>query len=217
MSSFRKQNPLADTEQRYNFICPNCSGNFSIQLDRIPPVQARFRCPHCKEPMDFPSRDEARKHIRLQGERKKVSAPAPASDPAEPAAPENSPEATDAEHLRFRLDKPGFESDVFDRKGIRNLIRTREVLETDWIRVDDSEPVAAGDLPYLKSLFNLAQAQRIQPPVCCRTHTENVAFFRCHDSGRPLCEKCAPEKKFGGATIRVCLHCGGTAQDIHAA
>ncbi len=147
MRSFRKHNLLADTEQRYNFICPNCSGNFSIQIDRIPPVQARFRCPHCNEPMDFPSRDEARKHIRLQAEVKGVSPPAPASaspDPAEPAAPDNSPEATAAEQLRFRLDKPGFESDVFDRKGIRNLIRTREVLETDWIRVDDSGPVAAG-------------------------------------------------------------------------
>ncbi len=93
--------------------------------------------------MDFPSRDEARKHIRLQAEVKGVSPPAPASaspDPAEPAAPDNSPEATAAEQLRFRLDKPGFESDVFDRRGIRNLIRTREVLETDSIRVDDSGP-----------------------------------------------------------------------------
>jgi len=211
---------LADTEQRYNFICPNCSGNFSIQIDRIPPVQARFRCPHCNQPMDFPSRDEARKHIRLQAEVKGVSPPAPASaspDPAEPPAPDNSPEPTAAGQSRFRIDKPGFESDVFDRRGIRNLIRTREVLETDWIRVDDSEPVAAGDLPYLKSLFSLAKAQRVQPPACCRTHTEKVAFFRCHDDARPLCEQCAPEKKFGGAIIRVCLHCGGTAQDIHAA
>jgi predicted Zn finger-like uncharacterized protein len=220
MRSFRRQNPLADTEQRYNFTCPNCSGNFLIQLDRIPPVQARFRCPHCNEPMDFPSREEARMHIRLQAEGKGVSAPAPASvtpDPAGLPASDNSPEATAAEGLRFRIDKPGFESDVFDRTGVRNLIRTREVLETDRIQVDDSDPVPASDLPYLKSLFSLAKAQRVQPPTCCRTHTEKVAFFRCHDSGRPLCEKCAPEKKFGGATIRVCLHCGGTAQDIHAA
>ena len=59
--AFWGENPLADADQRYNFVCPSCSGNFSIQLDRIPPVQARFRCPHCKEPMDFPSREEARR------------------------------------------------------------------------------------------------------------------------------------------------------------
>ena len=59
---------MADAGQRYNFLCPNCSGNFSIQIERIPPVQARFRCPHCKEPMDFPSRDEARELIRQQAE-----------------------------------------------------------------------------------------------------------------------------------------------------
>src|SRR6266540_7094812 len=128
--------------------------------------------------MDFPSRDEARKHIRLQAEVKGVSPPAPASaspDPAEPPAPDNSPEPTAAGQSRFRIDKPGFESDVFDRRGIRNLIRTREVLETDRIQVDDSGPVPAGDLPYLKSLFNLANAQEVRPPVCCRAPTEKVA------------------------------------------
>ena len=118
------------------------------------------------------------------------------------------------EGLRFRVEKPGFQTDVFDRRGIRNLIRTREVLETDRIRVDESTPVSAGDLPYLKSLFALAREQQAQPPACCRTHTDKVAFFRCHNSGRPLCEDCAPEKKFGGQTIRVCQHCGGTATDL---
>jgi hypothetical protein len=119
--------------------------------------------------------------------------------------------------MRFRVNKPGFESDVYDRRGIRNLIRTREVLETDRIRVDDKQAVPAADVPYLKSLFSLGRSLKTQPPTCCRTHTERVAFFRCHDSGRPLCEECAPEKKFGGSTLRVCLHCGGTAQDIHSA
>jgi predicted Zn finger-like uncharacterized protein len=217
---------LPEPEQRYNFICPNCSGNFSIQLERIPPVQARFRCPHCKEPMDFPSREEARKHIRLQAEAaaaaSKHDAAPKAAEPAQPTQPKPPPAASatsffTAEGLRFRLEKPGFQSDVFDRKDIRNLIRTREILETDRIRVEDGESVIAGDLTYLRSLFNLAKAQKVQPPACCRTHTDRVAFFRCHDTGRPLCEPCAPEKKFGGQTIRVCQHCGGTAVDLHMA
>jgi len=232
---------LADVDERYKFICPNCSGSFSIQINRIPPVQARFRCPHCKQPMDFPSRDEARQHIGLQsqGEASAVAEKTPASGgPAPPpratasavarkaptsGGPAPPPPAAVAlldeaasptEGLRFRVEKPGFESDVYDRRGIRNLIRTREILETDPIRVDDKDAVPAADLPYLKSLFSLGRAQKTQPPPCCRTHTDKVAFFRCHDSGRPLCEQCATEKKFGGSTLRVCSHCGATAEDL---
>jgi predicted Zn finger-like uncharacterized protein len=211
---------LADADQRYNFLCPNCSGNFSIQLERIPPVQARFRCPHCREPMDFPSRDEARELIRRQsGEVKPVPAPASPANPgagAKTAAapPLSGQSAPTPGGLRFVVEKPGFESDVFDRRGIRNLIRTGEVVETDLVRVDEGGPVPAESLPILKSLFNLARSQPSQPPRCCRTHTDKVAFFRCHDTGRPLCEKCAEEKKFGGQTLRVCQHCGGTAEDL---
>jgi predicted Zn finger-like uncharacterized protein len=214
---------LPDPDHRYNFLCPNCSGNFSIQLDRIPPVQARFRCPHCKQPMDFPSRDEARELIGRQamGGKEVVAGAAPASKgPANvtsAAPPVSSGSTSPAEGVRFRVDKPGFQADIFDRRGIRNLIRTGEVVENDRLRVDDSGPVSAGSLTYLKSLFSLAKGQRGQPPPCCRTHTDRVAFFRCHDSGRPLCEQCAPEKKFGGTTIRVCQHCGGTATDLHPA
>ncbi len=217
---------MSEPEPRYNFICPNCSGNFAMQLDRIPPVQARFRCPHCKEPMDFPSREEARRHLLLQARPAAPahdSRPAPAPEasrkPAEPASPgQPAPSPTSfaaTEGLRFWVEKPGFQSDVFDRKDIRNLIRTREVRETDLIRMENMPAMPAGDLPYLKPLFSLARAQNVAPPVCCRTHTERVAFFRCHDTGRPLCEPCAPEKKFGGQTIRVCQHCGGTAVDLH--
>ena len=211
---------MADADQRYNFLCPNCSGNFSIQLERIPPVQARFRCPHCREPMDFPSRDEARELIRRQsGGIKPVTAPArPANASAAIKAPATPPasgsSAPSPGGVRFHVDKPGFESDVFDRRGIRNLIRTGEVVETDLVRVDESGPVPAESLPVLKSLFNLARSQASQPPRCCRTHTDKIAFFRCHDTGRPLCEKCAEEKKFGGQTLRVCQHCGGTAEDL---
>jgi predicted Zn finger-like uncharacterized protein len=211
---------LADADQRYNFLCPNCSGNFSIQLERIPPVQARFRCPHCREPMDFPSRDEARELIRRQsGEVKPVPAPASSANPGAgvktaAAPPLSGQSAPTPGGLRFVVEKPGFESDVFDRRGIRNLIRTGEVVETDLVRVDEGGPVPAESLPILKSLFNLARSQTGQPPRCCRTHTDKVAFFRCHDTGRPLCEKCAEEKKFGGQTLRVCQHCGGTAEDL---
>ena len=197
---------MADADQRYNFLCPNCGGNFSIQLDRIPPVQARFRCPHCKEPMDFPSREDARDRIHHQTEIGSVTAAEASTAPAGSVPSSGGG--------RFRVEKAGFQTDVFDRRGIRNLIRTGEVAETDRIRVDDSEPVLARDVPFLKSLFSLAKDQRAQPPPCCRTHTDRVAFFRCHDTGRPLCEPCAPEKKFGGSTIRVCQHCGGTASDL---
>jgi predicted Zn finger-like uncharacterized protein len=227
---------LADTDQRYNFICPKCSGSFSIQIERIPPVQARFRCPHCKEPMDFPSREEARAYVRLQAETASVTSPmAAASLPAgnvgaiaSPAAPPRTAARParetpilgdgtgEGQATRFRIEKAGFQSDVFDRRGLRNLIRTGEVVKTDRVRVDDSAPVSAGDLPYLISLFKMAEEQRVRPPACCRTHTEQVAFFKCNDTNRPLCEKCAPEKKFGGQTIRVCQHCGGTATDLVA-
>jgi hypothetical protein len=194
--------------------------------------------------MDFPSRDEARQHIGLQsqGGASAVAEKAPTSGvPAPPptatasavarktpasGVPAPSPPAAVAlldesasptEGVRFRVEKPGFETDVFDRRGIRNLIRTREILETDPIRVDDAEAVPAARLRYLRSLFSLGKAQKTQPPPCCRTHTDKVAFFRCHDSGRPLCEECSPDKKFGGSTIRVCLHCGGTADETPTA
>jgi predicted Zn finger-like uncharacterized protein len=213
---------LADADQRYNFLCPNCSGSFSIQIERIPPVQARFRCPHCREPMDFPSRDEARELIGRQSGGVKVGA-SPARPAVEsavsrvPAPPPASSESDPSSAAAFRVEKAGFESDVFDRRGIRNLIRTGEVVEGDRVRVNDSEAVVAESLPYLKSLFNLAKGQKGKPPRCCRTHPDRIAFFRCHDSGRPLCEECSPDKKFGGSTIRVCLHCGGTADETPTA
>ena len=205
---------MAEADQRYNFLCPNCSGSFSIQLERIPPVQARFRCPHCREPMDFPSRDEARELVRRQSGGIKRPTTDSAGVPVPGASLAAGESAPSPGGVRFRVEKRGFESDVFDRRGIRNLIRTGEVVETDLVRVDEAESVPAESLPVLKSLFNLARSQTTQPPSCCRTHTDQVAFFRCHDTGRPLCEKCAEEKKFGGQTLRVCQHCGGSAEDL---
>ena len=233
---------MADADLSYSFTCPNCSGTFSILLERIPPVQARFRCPHCKQPMDFPSREEARVYARLQGESAPPPEPKPNPVPPPPPPPESpkvaprpaAPTSTGTarkstsapresatasidqppDSARFRVDKTGFEEDEYDRRAIRNLIRTGEVGENDWIRVDLGKPVRAGDLPYLKSLFGLRKTTKAQPPVCCRTHTDKVAFFKCHNTQRPLCEDCAQEKKFGGTTIRVCQHCGGSADEL---
>lgn len=206
---------MAASGLSYSFTCPGCRGSFSIELERIPPVQARFRCPSCKQPMDFPSRDEARVYASL-AQRGETPAP-PGGRPSAPAgapktdAPTGAPQG---EGTRFRIEKPGFESDVFDRRGVRNLIRAGELKDGDRIRVDDADPVLAGDLPYLKSLFALRKTARVSPPVCCRTHTDRVAFFKCNESARPLCEDCGPAKKFGATTIRVCQHCGGTASDL---
>ncbi len=210
-----RRKPLNDAEQYYIFTCPTCSGNLSILLERIPPVQARFRCPHCKEPMDFPSREEARVYARLQTQ--KAEAAASRAQPRETATEEEGGVGFPGANARFRLEKPGFEMDLYDRRAIRNLIRTGELLETDSIHVDGGEPVLAGDQPYLRSLFSLRRASTAKPPICCRTHTDKVAFFKCRESGRPLCEDCAPERKFGGTKIRVCNHCGQSAGEFSQA
>jgi len=204
----------AEEGLKYTFTCPSCNGNFSIALEKIPPVQARFRCPHCQKPMDFPSRDEARVYARLQAKsgRPPDTPKAARETAAAPAAAEESSGGT-----RFQVQKSGFEKDVYDRRGMRNLIRTAAIDESDLVRVDDAEPVRAGTLPYLKSLFALRKQARGTPLPCCPTHTEKVAFFQCLDTARPLCEECAPEKKFGATSIRVCQHCGGTAGEVASA
>jgi predicted Zn finger-like uncharacterized protein len=220
---------LTESDLHYTFTCPSCSGNFSILLDRIPPVQARFRCPHCQQPMDFPSREEARVYARLQ-----VQNTAAAPDPPPPADPPESPPARTkapawipppagslapdppdaAAAQRFRVEKQGFENDIFDRRGIRNLIRTEEVAETDFVSVNEASAIPAADVPYLKSLFKLRATSAVTPPPRCRTHTEKLAFYKCQDTARPLCEECAPEKKYGNSILHVCAHCGGTAQEL---
>lgn len=215
---------MSDAELRYTFTCPNCKGNFSITLDRVPPVQARFRCPHCKKPMDFPSRDEARVYARLQKQEAAAGGKGPETpvpDDATPvpaaAAAVVSESAQPPENARFKVLKHGYEDDVFDRRGLRNLIRTGAVTEHDRLSVNDGEGSPAGELPYLKSLFGLRKTSTAEPPPCCRTHPDKVAFFQCTTSARPLCEDCAPEKKFGGTIIRVCSHCGGTAAELSSA
>ena len=83
---------MNDSELRYSFSCPNCAGTFSISLAKIPPVQARFSCPKCGKAMDFPSREEARVYISLQGS---GTASAPAQpEPGPEAEPAPSPRTT---------------------------------------------------------------------------------------------------------------------------
>lgn len=218
---------MTDSEPHYTFTCPNCNGSYSILLERIPQVQARFRCPSCTQPMDFPSREEARVYARLQAQGA-GAAVAPPEDsrtvsPAEtlpPPSPPDSPaplapEAGDNGAVpRFRVEKAGFESDLFDRRGIRTLIRTGELTEQDRVSVDDAAAVPAGTLSLLKSLFKLRETSSVTPPARCRTHLDRVAFFKCQDSSRPLCEECAPERKYGQTVLRVCQHCGGTAAEL---
>ena len=217
---------MSDAGLRYTFTCPSCSGNYSILLERVPPVRARFRCPHCNQPMDFPSRDEARVYARLQEESEVAVAvggtdppPVPVEAPRPAAAPrpvEASPGEAggDTAGRSFRIEKQGFENDVFDRRGIRNLIRTGEVSEQDFVSVDGAAPTPAGQVAFLKSLFKLRSTSTVTPPPRCRTHTDLLAFYKCQDTARPLCEDCAPEKKFGSAIARVCSHCGGTATEL---
>ena len=247
---------MNDSDLRYAFVCPSCSSSFSISLDRIPPVQARFSCPKCGKPMDFPSRDEARVYMRLQAEggapipppqaaapqtgaaqaaAAKPAAPprpaapdppaaAPRSDPAPaarpappPPRPVEPPDAPAAAEKTYTVDGKGFERDVFDRRAMRTLIRTFAVNEKDWVSVGGAVAARASEIPELKSLFELRKTARATPPPVCRAHTEVVAHYVCADSSRPLCEDCAPEKKFGGTSLRVCDHCGGTAKNLHEA
>jgi predicted Zn finger-like uncharacterized protein len=222
---------LNDSDLRYTFACPSCSGSFSIGLDKIPPVQARFSCPKCGKPMDFPSREEARVYVRLQAQGGAAAAdPPPAAEPERAAAPERPPEPppkprprpepvapeaqTPAADKQYEVDKKGFENDVYDRRAMRNLIRTGAVNEFDQIRVGQGEAVRAADLPELRSLFELRKTAKTEPPPVCRKHTDRVAFYTCVDTARPICEECAEEKKFGGTSVRVCNHCGGNAQEI---
>jgi hypothetical protein len=167
--------------------------------------------------MDFPSRDEARVYARLQA--KEASKERAEQDPASStvAAPgsEMSPEARAAEK-RFSVERKGFEGDVYDRRGMRDLIRTGEIVESDRVRIDDGEPTAAREVSDLKALFDLKKKSTVTPPLRCRSHTDRMAHFVCPETERPLCDECAQEKKFGGTSIRVCAHCGGPAREMVA-
>ncbi len=205
---------MNESDLRYTFACPNCAESLSIPLAKIPPVQARFGCPKCGKQMDFPSRDEARVYAMLQGgggASAREAEPLQAAAPKAPSAPAEAPLA--AEKL-YRVEKKGFENDAYDRRGMRNLIRTSGLTEADSVRLGDDAPRRAGDVPELKSLFELRKGNRAVPPPVCRKHTDLVAYYTCTDTDRPLCEGCASERKFGGTSVRVCEHCGGTVSEV---
>jgi hypothetical protein len=162
--------------------------------------------------MDFPSRDEARVYARLKAQ-DAARREAPAAGGQGPAEATETGETT-AAGKRFSVEKKGFEGEVYDRRSIRDLIRTGELLEQDRVRVGEGEPVSASEVPELKPLFDLKKKSSLTPPRRCRTHTDRVAHFVCADGDRPLCEDCAQEKKFGGASLRVCAHCGGVATEL---
>jgi hypothetical protein len=229
---------LNDSDLRYSFSCPTCSGSFSIALAKIPPVQARFSCPKCGKPMDFPSREEARVYISLQegggGATPSVANPGPAPAPvvvprpapaavpppvptraaaAEPA----SADATATAEKAYRVEKTGFENDTFDRRAMRNLIRSGGLLESDAVGAGADPARPASEFPELKSLFDLKKTSRVHPPTVCRKHTSELAHYACAGTGRPLCEACAEEKKYGGTSVRVCVHCGGTVDELPVA
>jgi predicted Zn finger-like uncharacterized protein len=230
---------LNDADLRYGFTCPNCAGSFSISLAKIPPVQARFNCPKCGKAMDFPSREEARVYISLQSGGASVAVaaapePIPAATPpresARPAPPPREaarptppppapPEMTDGTQSgkSYRIQKRGYDTDVFDRRALRQLIRSQLVNETDLVAADGGIAARADSIPELKSLFELRKSARAVPPPVCPAHIDRIAHYKCGDTGRPLCEECADEKKFGGTSVRVCAHCGGTAADLHEA
>ena len=117
----------------------------------------------------------------------------------------------------YRLEKKGYENDEFDRRAMRTLIRTAILNESDMVAAGPAAAARADTVPELKSLFELRKTARFTPPPVCPAHMERVAQYQCADTGRPLCEECAEEKKFGGASVRICAHCGGTAGELHAA
>jgi hypothetical protein len=80
--------------------------------------------------------------------------------------------------------------------------------------VNGAAVIATGQVPFLKSLFKLRATSSVMPPVRCRTHTEQLAFYKCQATARPLCEECAQEKKFGNSVARVCAHCGGNTEEL---
>jgi predicted Zn finger-like uncharacterized protein len=236
--------PVTDSS-RYTFSCPSCAGSFGISLEKIPPVRARFACPKCGKAMDFPSREEARVYLQLQADESASTPPPPEPPPPEPpppppaAAPRPTPAPRAAEtparppavaaapaappanppdaEKRYVVNKAGFENDSYDRRAMRNLIRTGALNENDVVLAGGRTGVRADAIPELKSLFELRKTARTTPPPVCRKHTEVLAHYVCGDTGRPLCDECAPEKKFGGTSIRVCEHCAGTARDLHQA
>jgi hypothetical protein len=144
--------------------------------------------------------------VRLQ------PSPPPPRPVARPAPP--PPPPSEKQEQSYVVQKVGFEGDTFDRRGVRVLIRSGALNPSDSVSVDRGAAVRADQLPDLKSLFELRKTAKVTPPPVCPRHLDRVAHYLCASTRRPLCEECAEEKKFGGASVRVCVHCAGTVEEI---
>ena len=155
------------------------------------------------------------------------AAPKPAPPPAKLAAsplvqkpapkPAAPPPPADRQEQSYVIQKAGFEGDTFDRRGIRTLIRTGALNPADQLMVDGKPAGRADQLQDLKSLFELRKSAKFSPPAVCPKHLDQLAHYVCAGTRRPLCEECAEVRKFGGTSVRVCVHCAGTVEEIPVA
>ena len=141
----------------------------------------------------------------------KLQASAPPRPVARPAPP---PPPSEKKEQSFVVQKTGYEGDTFDRRGVRVLIRTNALNPADSVSIDGGAAVRADQVQELKSLFELRKTAKVTPPAVCPKHLDRVAYYLCAGTRRPLCEECAQEKKFGGASVRVCEHCAGNVEEI---
>jgi predicted Zn finger-like uncharacterized protein len=190
------------------FVQLNAGGGEVFSAPQAPSLAAAAPEP---PPKPVPASPPPPRPVPVAPER--VPPPAPSRPTPAPA----TPEAMDATGKTYVVDKKGFEGDELDRRAMRQLIRTGAINEADLVAVGGSAAIRADAVPELKSLFELRKTARAVPPPVCPKHVDQLAHYRCNDTGRALCEECAEEKKFGGASVRVCAHCGGPASELHAA
>ncbi len=136
----------------------------------------------------------------------------PAPKPAPPPPP-----PSERQEQSYVIQKAGFEGDTFDRRGIRTLIRTGALGPADQLTVDGKAAGRADQLQDLKSLFELRKSAKFSPPAVCPKHLDQLAHYVCAATRRPLCVECAEERKFGGTSVRVCVHCAGNVEEIPVA
>jgi hypothetical protein len=139
---------------------------------------------------------------------------ASAPPPRPVARPTPPPSASEKKEQSYVVQKTGYEGDTFDRRGVRVLIRTGALNPADSVSVDGGAAVRADSVQDLKSLFELRKTAKVTPPAVCPRHLDRLAYYLCAATRRPLCEECAEEKKFGGASVRVCVHCAGNVEEI---
>ena len=144
----------------------------------------------------------------------RLQASAPPPRPVARPTPPPPPSASEKKEQSYVVQKTGYEGDTFDRRGVRVLIRTGALNPADSVSVDGGAAVRADSVQDLKALFELRKTAKVTPPPVCPKHLDQLAYFLCASTRRPLCEQCAEEKKFGGASVRVCVHCAGNVEEI---